>query len=197
MFGLIIKIVCAWLTMNCMMIVLLAIAEKITIVYRKNIGLPTAKDDGQARYIQLSEYRINRKRRIKTDATYWLYDNIKGTVMENKVVDFNIDGNGFVEPSGNINSSYKMIWGGDSTIEQAIVSSQNRFPHLVEQKLRSDGYDAASFNAGYSGGNMFEINLLLLCKFLPLNPTHIFVCSNIHDISTFLQNDNYAEPFIT
>lgn len=31
---------------------------------------------------------------------------------------------------------------------------------------------------------------------MPLNSTHIFVCSNIHDISTLLQNDNYSEPFV-
>lgn len=196
MVRLILEMILGWCIINLVILVLLLWTEKIVVMYRKKLGLPTAQDDGQARYIKLSEYRINRKRKIRTDSTYWLYYNIKGTTMENRVVDFNIDANGFIEPSGDINSSYRFMWGGDSTVEAAIVSPEKRFAHLVEEKFRNDNYDVASFNAGFSGGNIFEINILLLSKFLPLRPTHVFVCSNVHDIGTLSANENYIDPFI-
>ncbi len=184
-----------WILINVILIMVVCVLEITAIFYRKNLGLPTLSDDGQIRYIKLGEYRINRKRKIRTDSSYWLYENIKGTSMENREVDFNIDGNGFIEPSGNLNCLYKFAWSGDSTTECAIVSPNVRFPYLTEEKLRADGYDVASFNDGYSGKNLFEINISLLCKLLPLKPTHIFVCTNINDIRALSAN-NYVDAFI-
>lgn len=193
---LILEMILGWCIINLAILVLILLAEKTVIRYRKRLGLPIAQDDGQARYIKLSEYRINRKRKIRTDSSYWLYYNIKGTTMENRIVDFNIDANGFIEPSGSVNCFYRFMWGGDSTVEAAIVSPEKRFAHLVEEKFRNDSYDVASFNAGFSGGNIFEINILLVSKFLPLKPTHVFVCSNVHDIGTLSTNDNYIDSFV-
>lgn len=150
--------------------------KKITVLY-----------DGIRRYYHLCEYNLCRKAVITTDQTYWLYNNVKGTVMENRNVPFCIDENGFIEPTiYNENSKIKLIFMGDSTTESAIVMPENRFSVIVGMALNRKGITCSSYNGGYSGGNVYRVNQQILCKCLPIKPTHIILCSCIHDVSSLI-----------
>lgn len=154
--------------------------------------------EGIRRYIKLAEYNCNRHIHIRTDASYWLYDHVKDSSMENRDVDFDIDEMGFIStPPQTEDAELKIAFLGDSVVESAIVSQEKRFPYQTGMLLaKLTGKSVKTFNAGYSGVDITRINTLFLTKIVPMGVNFAVCCSCIHDVIKAIEIEDYHKYYI-
>lgn len=155
----------------------------------------TVADEGRRRFIRLHEYRVGRKKMIRTDRNYQLYTCVEGTRLENKEIVFHIDKKGFIEPSTVYeNAEVTLAFVGDSTTECALVQPEFRYPYLIGRMLETDGGATVnSYNAGMSSAPSFAMLTTVLYKVLPLRPQAIVWCSNISDLRILLNYKDWPE----
>jgi lysophospholipase L1-like esterase len=154
--------------------------------HRKGLALFT---EGQRRYIRLREYRPGTRLSVTLPKSHLPYvDNVF-----TKEYRFNIDADGFIEPSKKYDHPDKVIvFLGGSTTECMFVDEDRRFPYLVGKILEEEtGAKINSYNAGLSGNNALHAIDLLINKVIPLHPQVVVFMENINDVTTLLYEGTY------
>jgi len=111
------------------------------------------------------------------DKEYWVRTDSNGFILSGNEI--------IAEPSHNI------LFLGGSTTESRFVGEKQRFPSIIERRLRNEGYEANVYNGGVAGSHSFHSNLVLLGKSLPLNFTAALWLHNVNDLSLLSKTTSY------
>ena len=111
-----------------------------------------------------------------------------------KPYDISIDNDGFIE-SGNSKiekNDFLAVFIGGSTTETLYVDEDERFPSIVERKLREEfSPHFQTINAGVSGNNSFHSLLNFQAKILPKNPKYVILMHNFNDFALLSKTGSY------
>lgn len=145
---------------------------------------------GTGRSIVLRELNPNQYASIRPNNNYMKdVENLAQTDYE-----INIDDNGFII-TGNekeLNPEITILFLGGSTTETLYVPEINRFPSVVERRLRSNSLKTINvFNGGVSGNNSMHSIFALLAKGIPLQPNYVVLMHNINDFALLSKTESY------
>jgi len=91
----------------------------------------------------------------------------------------------------------KILFLGGSTTELALVSEQERFPSLIEQRLNSGNSTPnrhfISLNSGNSGNTSAHSNLILLAKGVEERPEIAVMMHAVNDLTVLLRSGGYND----
>jgi hypothetical protein len=102
--------------------------------------------------------------------------------------------NGFIKNANPevLNESIVIAFLGGSAVEAIFVDEKDRFPSIVERKLREEvSPNLRTINAGVSGNNSFHSLLNFQAKVLPENPHIAILMNNINDLALLSKTGSY------
>ena len=168
---------------NTLILAILLIFSEYFLRYQSKNAKSSSIDTSRA--IRLRELNPDAIKYFRPSADYLRYS----TSLKNDIYKIQTDQNGYIMPSGDLNSDIKIVFHGGSTTECIYVSENKRFPYLVQQNLMAKFPQTTigTWNSGVSGNNSMHSINTLLNKTLSLNPTHVVLMHNMNDLSQLMR----------
>lgn len=150
------------------------------------------------RGFRIFEHGVGHDYNIYLDKYHCDYEKIQGSDVENHVVRFCTDDNGFICPSKvHDDADLKIVFMGDSTIECTYVDQENRIPYRVGRILEKlTQKKVNSYNAGVSSASTLSLIKVLLLKIFPMHPNIVFLSNTCGELNHILKAYDDSEDIM-